>query len=168
MSQPSLPSRLQRLPFQRWRFQRALPAAALTALAILLPACEGGVRGLFSRRTAAPQSDLSDDEIQQYMGQTLRASGVIQEMVGSTAFLMEERSIFTDKEVLVINAAKTPVALPDEEDINLQVSGQLQLLDVEQVQQTYNTTLDPQLANYEGIPVIIADTITVDEFGIPQ
>lgn len=153
---------VDRISLTSIRFKRIITAAVI-GLAVLTPACaDGGIRGLFNRN-AAPESDLSDTDIQQYLGQTLRASGVIQEMVGDAAFLLEEKSIFTDKEVLVINAAKTPILLPDEEIITLQVSGQLQNLNVADVEQTYNTALDPRVRRYEGQPVIIAETITVEE-----
>jgi len=142
---------------------RRVSIAAFIGLAILLPACSDGVGGLFDRdQGPVNTTQLSDADLQNYLGQSISASGVIQEMVGDAAFIMEERSIFTDKELLVINAAKTPVSLPDQTDINLQVFGELKQLNIAEIEQIYGTALDPRLGNYEGQPVIIAETITVE------
>ncbi|MGF1514046.1 MAG: hypothetical protein ACFB5Z_10180 [Elainellaceae cyanobacterium] len=134
---------------------------AILCLATLLPACGGGVGGLFSREERPTVTELTDEEAQQYLGKNITVRGVVQEMVGSAAFLMEEESLFSDQELLVINAARSPVELPDESEIDLQVTGVLQRLAVNEIEQTYNTQLDPQLTEYEGTPVIIAEAITV-------
>ncbi|MGB3612323.1 MAG: hypothetical protein WBA10_00925 [Elainellaceae cyanobacterium] len=137
--------------------------AIFIGLVALLPACSSGISGLFDRaRSPNNTTQLSDADLQNYLGQSINASGVIQSMVGDAAFIMEEKSIFTDKDLLVINAAKTPVSLPDQEDINLQVSGELKQLDIAEMEQIYGTTLDPRLRDYEGQPVIVADRITVE------
>ena len=130
-------------------------------LAALLPACDGGLGGLFGRESSPNIAELTEEETQQYLGTSITVRGIVQEMVGDAAFLMQEESLFTDKELLVINAARSPVELPDESEIDLQVTGILQRLSVEEVEQTYGTQLNPRLREYEGLPVILADAITV-------
>ncbi|MGF1534986.1 MAG: hypothetical protein ACFB4J_00690 [Elainellaceae cyanobacterium] len=134
---------------------------ALISLATLLPACEGGVRGLFNRQGSQRVTGLTEEEAQQYLGERVTVRGIVQGMVGPAAFIMQEESLFTSPELLVINAARSPVELPDESEIDLQVTGVLQRLSVEEIQQTYGTQLDPRLSEYEGKPVIIADAIAV-------
>lgn len=133
----------------------------LVSAAALLPACDGGVGGLFGREQTTNVTELTDEETQQYLGRSITVRGVVQDMVGDAAFLLVEESLFVDQELLIINAARSPVDLPDESEVDLQVTGVLQRLAIADVEQTYGTRLDPRLAQYEGSPVIIADVITV-------
>lgn len=137
-------------------------AVALSLMALLLPAC-GNNSDVATSETTVGNTDTEDvaQNTDEYIGQTVSVRNEVQEMVGASAFLIDEDSVFGGEEVLVINT-DAPLVLPDGEGTEVQVNGEVQRLDLANLRANYQLDLDPALfAEYENTPVIIASSVAL-------
>lgn len=137
-------------------------AIALSLMALLLPAC-GNNSGVTTTENTPGNTDTADvaQNPDEYVGQTISVRNEVQEMVGSSAFLIDEDTVFGGEEVLVINT-DAPLVLPDGEGTEVQVNGEVQRLDLANLRANYQLDLDPALfAEYENQPVIIASSVAL-------
>ncbi|GAB4379437.1 MAG: hypothetical protein Kow00121_33590 [Elainellaceae cyanobacterium] len=98
--------------------------------------------------------------VEDYIGQTISVRSDVANTVGESNFLLQSDSWFGGEEVLAINATGQPFVLP--EDVELQVTGEVQQFVLVDVEREYGVDLDPEIyAEYEQQPVIIAESIAL-------
>lgn len=133
----------------------------------------GLVTALLGACAEAPQREVSDgstnvqtEEVagntEGYIGQivTIRSEPI--EAVGDNSFTVSDERFLASEPILVINATGTPMALPEEDGLEVQVTGEVRNFVISEVDQEFDLTLDPATyEDYEDQPVIIAQSITL-------
>lgn len=152
-------------------------AIALGAASMVLPACsehttnplnpeldEPGVADTeISQATEenVQVEDLSED-LEYYLGQTITVREEAEEIVGESAFLLDDDQLFGGEEVLVINASGEGIFLVEGDDTEVQVTGEVRELVIADIEDEFNITLDAGMfADYEQQPVIVAQSIAL-------
>lgn len=98
--------------------------------------------------------------VDSFIEQSVLVRNDILEPVGDRGFILDKDSVFSGGTILVINASSTPFKVPEDETPEVLVRGEVQLLDLEQVQQQYGLNLEKNIyGKYEGKPVILATSI---------
>lgn len=166
-----------------WKVKGAI---ALGFLALLLPACGTPEREATVPSPTAPVTapdaanapvtapdagtntsvETVTEDTRKLIGQTVTVSGEVEEIVGAKAFQMEDKKIFNNDKVLVINA--TPAAVPITEGKDVRVTGVVREFVLAEFEKDYDLTWDLDLkqkieAEYKNKPVIVAQTTQVVE-----
>lgn len=98
--------------------------------------------------------EIAEDETT--LGEEVTVRGEVEEVEPGISFVIEEEDLFEDDEVLVINVSEQIVPETDE-DLRLQVTGEVGSLVLADVERDYGLDLDPEFyVEYESKPVIFA------------
>ncbi len=136
----------------------------LTAASLfLLPACASGPQ---DTTTPAEESNVTTeelvDETAKYAGKEVTVRGEVDETIDETSFRIDDGNLFAGEGVLVINATSEPFVIPDADDSEVQVTGEVVTFSSASTAEEYSLTLDPTLyADYENQPVIIAKSLAL-------
>jgi hypothetical protein len=104
--------------------------------------------------------DLSGD-LEDYIGRTISIRGEVVEVLGNDAFVIAG-GLFND-DIVVLNTSGSPVVLPgDDITERVQVTGEVQQVTADSVNQQYGLNLDAAtFGDYENNPAILADSIVL-------
>lgn len=87
-------------------------------------------------------------------------SEVVQKVDESSFTLRDSRS--GEAGVLVVNVSGKPFVLPEDEDLAVQVTGEVDAFTLVELQQEYNLELEPELyTEYETKPAILAESLAL-------
>lgn len=133
--------------------------AATLALSTLLLGC-GEMRQATTDDTTTTTEDVAQvSPGDPAIGQQVTVRSVVQEPVGRSAFLIDDRG--AGQPVLVINATGAPFEIPGG-NIPIQATGRVESLAVADVQRKYNLTLEEGMfRDREGQPAIIAQSLAL-------
>ncbi len=95
------------------------------------------------------------------LGEEVTVRGEVTEVEPGMSFVLQEEGLFEGDEVLVINVSQQ--MLPEQQDnLELQVTGEKGMLVVADVEQEYGLDLNPELyVDYENKPVIFASSMVL-------
>ncbi|MGF1569980.1 MAG: hypothetical protein ACFCVD_18245 [Nodosilinea sp.] len=145
---------------KKQKFFRSTLAFGL--IAGLMGACvESAPQAETSDGSANVQTEEITENTEGYIGQivTIRSEPV--EQVGENSFTVNDEQFFGSEPILVINASGEPLLLP-EDDIEVQVTGEVRNFVIADLDREFDLTLDPTLyAEYEAQPAIIAQSIAL-------
>ena len=119
--------------------------------------------------TETDQVEQVSDNSEQLIGQTVTVKGEVEESYGSNLYRVQEQGEVFGDSVLVLTVPPQPEnATTLATDQNVQVTGQVQQFAMANFEQNYNLNLEPGVreqlqAEYEGKPVIVAETLQVFE-----
>lgn len=96
------------------------------------------------------------------IGEEVSIRTEVSELVGESAFLLQDDQFFGGEDILVINASEEPFFLAEGDETEVQVTGEVQQLVIADFETEYGFDLDPEVyADYEDRPVIIARSIAL-------
>ena len=114
-----------------------------------------------SGATNVQTEDVSDNTAD-YIGQTVTVRSEPLEVVGDSSFTISDEQFFGTEPILVINASGEPMMLPADDDVDVQVTGEVRNFVIADVEEEFDLTLDPNLyVDYEEQPAIIAQSIAL-------
>lgn len=142
------------------RFCRSVFALGL--MTVLVGACaETAPEQETSDGTTNVQTEEVAKNTEGYIGQIVTIRSAPVEKVGDNSFTVNDEQFFGSEPILVINASGEPLLLP-EDDVEVQVTGEVRNFLISEVDQEFDLTLDPDLyEEYEDQPVIIAQSIAL-------
>lgn len=124
------------------------------------------ISGAVASRTQIKQNttveDVSENAIE-LLGETLTVRGAIEEVDPGMSFIIKDEDLFgliDDEEVLVINQTGALLPIRPKDDIELQITGQVERLTPEKMAQL-GLTAAPVYSKYENRAVIVADSIAL-------
>ncbi len=142
------------------KFLRFQGAIALSIMALVLPACsndEAKVPGTGNVTTQEVANNAAALD-----GKTVTVRSEPKGKVGPASFTVEDEKFFGTESILVVNASGEPFVLPEDDDIDIQVTGIVRNFVIADVESEYNLKLDKQYyVEYENKPAIIAQSIAL-------
>lgn len=114
------------------------------------------------QQMAATTENISSNP-ENFMGQMVTVRGDVKEMeTSSDTFLMDDDRFLTSEGILVINASGETFAIPNPDEMQVQVTGEVTQLRVVDLNTAYGLDLDPQLyTEYENQPAIVAESLAL-------
>lgn len=153
----------QQTPSRRTKKQKFLRSTLALGLIVgLLGACaETAPETETSDGSTNAQTEEVTENTEGYIGQTVTVRSEPVEKVGDNSFTVSDEQFFGSEPILVINASDQPLLLP-EDDVEVQVTGEVRNFVIAEIEQEFDQTLDPTLyEEYEEQPVIIAQSIAL-------
>lgn len=147
-----------------WKVNRTLPTGiALALMALILPACTDG------RQEAAappPTGNVTTEEVanetNRLIGQTVTIRSEPIKKIGPNTFTVSDEQFFGTESILVVNASGQPFVLPADDEVEVQVTGQVRNFVLAEVERDFDLDLDPEVyVEYESKPAIIAQAIAL-------
>lgn len=142
------------------RFCRS--ALALGLMAALVSACAKAPQRETSDGSTNVQTEEVSGNTESYIGQivTIRSEPI--EAVGENSFTVSDERFLASEPILVINATGAPLTLPEDDGLEVQVTGEVRNFVISEVDQEFDLTLDPTTyQDYEEQPVIIAQSVAL-------
>lgn len=149
-------------PKNRFSMGGSLSAIALASLAILLPACSEPT----VNNTPQTEQNVSTEEIstnaENLIGQTVTVRGEVEDVGDRSSFTLNDNRFFGGENILVINATGQPFVIPADDDMAVQVTGEVRQFTLVDVEREYNLDLDPTYyTEYEQKPAIVAQSLAL-------
>lgn len=105
--------------------------------------------------------DLEEDATDA-LGEQVTVRGEVNEVEPGVSFQISEEGFLEGSEVLVVNVSGEPLPMMPDEDLELQVTGELGEFVYADVDSLYDLDLDPDLyVDYEDRPVIFAQSLAL-------
>lgn len=140
-----------------WKFQGAI---LLAILAFILPACSNDQADVSGAGNVTTKEVANNADA--LAGKTVTVRSEPKDKVGPASFTVEDEKFFGNESILVVNASGEPFTLPEDDDIEVQVTGIVRNLVIADVEREYNLKLDKQFyVEYENKPAIIAQSIAL-------
>lgn len=136
---------------------------ALALIVMLLPACTTARQEAVTPET---RENVTTEEVaentNQLLGRTVTIRSEPVRIIGTNAFTVEDNEFFNSENILVVNASGQPLALPQEDDVEVQVTGKVAKFVVADFEREYGLDLEPQVeAEYRDKPALIAQSIAL-------
>lgn len=133
-------------------------AFAVVLATTVLPACNQVTRQEARNTTA---EDVAQN-VDQYIGRTVTIRSEAIQKVAPSTFTMSSRQFFGGQPILVVNASGTPFVFPQNQNVNVQVTGQVRRFVLADINRQYNLGLGAdQYREYENRPAMIAQSIAL-------
>lgn len=95
-------------------------------------------------------------DVESLIGQVVTVRSPVQDVLDSSGFTLETE---TGEPILVLNATGVPFSTPDNEDVPIQVTGEVTQFTLTDAESAYGIDLDEALyGGYEGQPAIVAES----------
>jgi hypothetical protein len=141
-------------------------AFALALMAIALPACttEQANRPVAQEPAAQEQENVTTEDVSEnteaLIGKTVTIRSEPIKEVDPNAFTVNDEQFFGSEPIIVVNASGQPFTFPEDDDVEVQVTGEVRNLVVADLNREYDLDLEPDLyVDYENRPAIIAQSI---------
>ncbi|MCU0548211.1 MAG: hypothetical protein MUC48_02575 [Leptolyngbya sp. Prado105] len=147
--------RSTRLARKLWN---AKSAFALALAITVLPACNQ----VTQQEARNVTTENITENTNQYIGRTVTIRSKPIRNLGSNTFTMSSEQFFGREPIVVVNASGTPFVLPENQNLEVQVTGQVRQFVLSEINQSYNLGLQPDVyREYENRPAIIAQSIAL-------
>jgi hypothetical protein len=137
--------------------------AVLALGTLLLSACENGIPEAIAPQTG--ENAVSEEvayRTEQLMGETVTIRSQPITSVSPTSFTVQDEELFGNQTILVVNATGQELTLPENQDIEIQATGEMRRFSLPEINQNYQLNLQPDLySEYEGQPVMIAQSMAL-------
>lgn len=114
------------------------------------------------QQMAATTENISANP-ENFMGQMVTVRGDVQEIdTSSDTFLMDDDRFLTGEGILIINSSGEVFAIPNADEMQVQVTGEVREFNLVDINTAYGLDLDPLLyAEYENQPAIVAESLAL-------
>lgn len=142
---------------------------ALALMAVVLPGCNNALEANNRPTTQPPVAQQQDNNVttedvsentQALIGQTVTIRSEPLQEIGTSTFTVNDEEFFGSEPILVVNSSGEPFTFPEDDDTEVQVTGEVRNLVVADLNREYDLDLDPDLyVDYENRPAIIAQSL---------
>ena len=136
---------------------------ALALMALVLPACTNGQQATVA---PSPVGNVTTKEVandtNRLIGQTVTIRSEPIKKIAPNTFTVSDEQFFGTESILVVNASGQPFVLPTDNNVEVQVTGQVRNFVLADVEREFDLDLDPEVyVEYESKPAIIAQAIAL-------
>ncbi|WP_373529954.1 hypothetical protein [Nostoc sp.] len=141
---------------QRGNFLQALGQAGvlvfLVAIALIARSCS-----FFDAKATITNTSEIAENTDEFIGNSVTIKSRVIQKIGLSSFTVSDARFFRGKPLVVVNASGVPFNLPSDENIKVQVTGQVRNLVIPKIEQEFNLNMqDEYYKNYINKPAIIA------------
>lgn len=116
--------------------------------------------------TAPDETNVATEEIAEnpaeYVGQTVTVRSEPIEKISPSTFTVEDEQFFGSDPILVVNASGEPFVFPEEDDTEIQITGEVRNFVFADIEREYNLGLEENAyVDYENQPALIAQSIAI-------
>jgi hypothetical protein len=150
-----------------WSLKGGVFVLAMTA--VVLPGCNNRLEANNRPTNQQPVAQQQDNNVttedvsentQALIGKTVTIRSEPLQEIGTNTFTVNDEEFFGSEPILVVNSSGEPFIFPEDDDTQVQVTGEVRNLAVADLNQEYDLDLDPDLyVDYENRPAIIAQAI---------
>jgi len=142
--------------YQRRNFLQALGQTGvlvfLVAVALVVRSCS-----FFGAKATITNTSEITENTHEFIGNSVTLKSRVIQKVGLSSFTVSDARFFRGEPLVVINASGVPFNLPLDENIKIQVTGQVRNLVIPKIEQEFNLNIqDESYKDYINKPVIIA------------
>jgi hypothetical protein len=106
--------------------------------------------------------DEVTDNLEELEGKTVSVRSEVETTEDPNTFLLTDDDLFAGEDVLIVNASGVPFVLPTDEDVEVQVTGEVRRFVYNDVREDVGLTAEPNYyTDYEDQPVIFANSIAL-------
>lgn len=145
-------------------YRKSLPASAiaLALVAVLLPSCADTTQDVVT--AGQEEENVTAEEVEenteQLIGQTVTIRGEVREVLDNVSFTLSEDEFFGGDEIIVVNTSGEPFTLPEDDDVEVQVIGEVRQFNMVEFEEEFD--LDLQFdTDYENKPAIVAKSLAL-------
>ncbi|MBU7582981.1 MAG: hypothetical protein KAF91_08730 [Nostoc sp. TH1S01] len=139
-----------------------LPACGYNEPQAITPATPQQQRNQVSREVVDNQIAEVTDKTDELIGKSVTIRTQPIRLIGPTSFTVNDKELFDNQNILVINATGKPFTLPSTNDITIQITGQVRRFDLAQINQDYKLDLQSDYyTDYNDQPVIVAKSLAL-------
>ncbi|WP_414550168.1 hypothetical protein [Anabaena sp. CCY 0017] len=130
---------------------------------LLLSGCNNGFREAIAPESPGDMvSQEVSDRTDQLIGQTVTIRSQPITSVSPTSFTVTNEELFGSETILVVNATGQALNLPDQQNMDIQATGEVRRFVLPEINRDYNLKLQPDLySEYEGRTVIVAQSMAL-------
>jgi len=112
------------------------------------------------------QSNVTTEEVteetNELIGETVTVRNEVGEKIAPAVFTLTDDEFFGGEEILVVNATGEPFVLPEGDNPEVQVTGEVRRFVLAEFERDYGLDLDPEIyAEYENQPAIVAQSVAL-------
>jgi len=146
-------------------YRKSLPASAiaLALMAVLLPSCADTTQDVVT--AGQEEENVTAEEVEenteQLIGQSVSIRGEVRDVLDNVSFTISEDELFGD-EIIVVNTSGEPFMLPEEEDIEVQVTGEVRQFNMVEFEDEFDLDFEFDVdTDYENQPAIVAESLAL-------
>jgi hypothetical protein len=146
---------------QRGNFLQALGQAGvlvfLVAIALIVRSCS-----FFDAKPTITNTSEIAENTDKFIGNSVTIKSRVIQKIGSSSFTVSDARFFRGEPLVVVNASGVPFNLPSDQNIKIQVTGQVRNLVIPKIEQEFNLNIqDKYYKDYINTPAIIARYIVL-------
>jgi len=150
------------IPLWTKRIGTYLGAIAFAAIALLLPGCSTGEPSneeLQEGKTNVTTEDVAENT-EDIIGKEVTIRNIVEQKVGDLGYVVQANEL-NGKSILILNATQAPFELPEEQEMPIQVTGEVVQLVIADIEADYDLELGDEYVEYENKPAIIAQSLAL-------
>lgn len=145
-------------------YRKHLPASAiaLALTVLLLPSCADTSQEV--RQTGQDKENVTAEEVEEnteeLIGQMVTVRGKVRQVVDNVTFTISDDELFGGDEILVVNTSGETFTLPEDDDVEVQVTGEVRQFKQVEFEEEFDLDLQAD-TDYENKPTIVAESLAL-------
>lgn len=136
-----------------------LGAIAFALAALLLPGCTTDNEEIQEGRTNVTTEDVVENT-EDIIGKQVTIRNIVERQVGDLGYVVQAEELGSEP-ILILNATQAPFDLPEDQEMPIQVTGQVAQFMIADIETEYGVELGDEYIEYEDRPVIIAESLAL-------
>lgn len=136
-----------------------LGAIAFALTALLLPGCTTDNEEIQEGKTNVTTEDVAENT-EDIIGKEVTIRNIVEQKVGDLGYVVQPEEMGGES-ILILNATQAPFELPEEQEMPIQVTGEVVQLVIADIETEYGVELGDEYVEYEDKPAIIAESLAL-------
>ncbi len=136
-----------------------LGAIAFALAALLLPGCTTGNEEIQEGKNNVTSEDVVENT-EDIIGKEVTIRNIVEQEVGDLGYVVQPEEMGGES-ILILNATQAPFQLPEEQEMPIQVTGEVVQLVIADIETEYGVELGDEYVEYEDKPAIIAESLAL-------
>lgn len=147
------------VPLWTKRTGNYLGAIAFALAALLLPGCTTDNEEIQDGKTNVTTEDVAENT-EDIIGKEVTIRNIVEQKVGDFGYLVQAEELGSEP-ILILDLTEAPFQLPEEQEMPIQVTGEVAQLVIADIETEYGVELGDEYVEYEDQPVIIAESLAL-------
>jgi hypothetical protein len=126
---------------------------------LLLPGCTTGNEEIQEGKNNVTSEDVVENT-EDIIGKEVTIRNIVEQKVGDLGYVVQPEELGGES-ILILNATQAPFQLPEEQEMPIQVTGEVVQLVIADIETEYGVELGDEYVEYEDKPAIIAESLAL-------